>query len=122
MKREDFIEMTAKVAHEANRAYCQTIGDYSQPSWEDAPDWQKDSARNGVAFRLDHPHTPHYMSHDNWLKHKEAEGWTYGPVKDPEKKQHPCMLPYGKLPDEDKQKDALFCNIVFAMQWYFTVE
>jgi len=26
----------AKVCHEANRAYCESIGDNSQLSWEDA--------------------------------------------------------------------------------------
>ena len=32
----------------ANRAYCQMIGDNSQSTWEDAPEWQKQSARKGV--------------------------------------------------------------------------
>lgn len=41
-------EEIAKIAHEANRIYCQTLGDYSQPPWEDAPDWQKNSAIAGV--------------------------------------------------------------------------
>jgi hypothetical protein len=31
------IEEIAKVAHEVNRAYCQALGDFSQPKWEDAP-------------------------------------------------------------------------------------
>ena len=26
----------ARVCHEVNRAYCQAIGDNSQPTWEDA--------------------------------------------------------------------------------------
>jgi hypothetical protein len=38
----------ARAAHEANRAYCGALGDWSQPSWDAAPQWQKDSARNGV--------------------------------------------------------------------------
>ena len=38
----------AKVAHEINLAYCESIGDNSQPTWELAPDWQKSSAINGV--------------------------------------------------------------------------
>ncbi len=43
------IELLAAAAHIANRAYCHAIGDDSQPLWDDAPDWQKASARNGVA-------------------------------------------------------------------------
>lgn len=45
----------AKVAHGANRIYCQTIGDFSQPTWDGAPKWQRDSAKNGVQFHLDNP-------------------------------------------------------------------
>jgi len=35
------IEDIAKVAHEVNRAYCISIGDNSQQSWECSPEWQK---------------------------------------------------------------------------------
>ena len=48
-------EKIAKVCHEANRAYCEALGDYSQTTWEKAPDWQKESAINGVQFHLDNP-------------------------------------------------------------------
>lgn len=41
------IENVAKVCHEVNRAYCQALGDDSQIVWESAPDWQKNSYRNG---------------------------------------------------------------------------
>jgi hypothetical protein len=30
------LEQIARVAHEVNRAYCQALGDQSQPAWEDA--------------------------------------------------------------------------------------
>ncbi len=44
------IESIAKICHEANRAYCATIGDASQLPWEESPDWQRQSAINGVKF------------------------------------------------------------------------
>jgi hypothetical protein len=46
---------------------------------------------------------------------KEADGWKHGPVKDPEKKEHPCMVPYGQLPAEQRAKDYLFIAVVKAM-------
>lgn len=46
-------EQIARIAHETNRAYCESIGDNSQPPWQDAPDWQKLSAINGVKFHLE---------------------------------------------------------------------
>jgi len=108
----------AKVCHEANRAYCQTIGDMSQPTWEDAPQWQKDSALNGVAFHAGNPNAGPQGSHGNWMKEKDAAGWKYGPVKDPEKKEHPCMVPFDQLPQNQQMKDRIFHAIVHAM-WPF---
>lgn len=45
----------ARVCHEVNRAYCAALGDLSQPPWADAPEWQRKSALNGVAFALCNP-------------------------------------------------------------------
>lgn len=109
-------EAIAKVCHEANRAYCETIGDNSQPAWEDAPAWQRGSAIKGVEFCITHPDAPPSANHDNWLAVKEAEGWKYGPVKDPEKKEHPCFVPYDQLPVEQQKKDALFRAVVAALR------
>lgn len=106
----------ARVCHEVNRAYCQSIGDDSQPSWEDAPDWQKDSAIKGVIFHLHNPDAGPDHSHNEWLKEKEETGWKYGPVKDPEKKEHPCFIPYEELSTEQKAKDYIFRSIVHAMR------
>jgi hypothetical protein len=46
---------------------------------------------------------------------KLADGWKYGPVKYPEKKEHPCMVPFAELPKEQQLKDALFRHIVPAL-------
>ncbi len=106
----------ARVCHEANRAYCLGIGDNSQPTWDSAPDWQKQSAENGVKFHLEHPDALPSHSHEEWLKEKAANGWKYGPVKNPEAKEHPCFVPYDELPEEQKRKDALFIAIVRALE------
>jgi len=87
----------------------------SQPKWEDAPEWQRSSAEKGVEFNLAHPDAPPSASHDSWLAEKEATGWKFGPVKDPEKKEHPCLVPYAELSLEQRRKDALFKAIVAAL-------
>lgn len=109
------LDHIAKVCHEANRAYCQAIGDNSQPAWEDAPQWQRDSARTGVQFIIDNPNAPPSSSHDSWLAEKKRDGWKYGAYKDPENKLHPCFVPYEELPVEQKAKDYIFGAIVRAM-------
>ena len=108
-------EQIAKICHDENRSYCQTIGDNSQPAWEDAPDWQKQSAINGVEFHLATPDAKPSHSHEIWLKEKQDTGWKYGPVKDPVKKEHPCFVPYEQLPIEQQKKDFLFLAIVHAL-------
>jgi len=110
----------AQVAHEINKAYCESIGDNSQPSWEDAPEWQKSSAINGVKFHLDNPDAPPSASHESWLKQKEEEGWKYGEVKDPEKKEHPCFVPYDQLPVSQRSKDYLFKQVIHSLKPYLS--
>jgi hypothetical protein len=110
------IEQVAIICHEANRAYCRTIGDNSQKPWDDAPQWQRDSAARGVLFHLQQLlqgiDPPPSASHESWLREKESAGWKYGPVKDEAKKEHPCFVAYDKLPVEQRAKDYLFAAIV----------
>lgn len=120
------VEQIARIAHETNRAYCATIGDDSQPKWEDAPQWQRDSAIKGVRFHLkSHAEggaPPPSSSHECWLEEKRAAGWAYGPVKDADKKEHPCFVPYDELPVEQRLKDYLFGAIVAAFAKSAAVE
>lgn len=43
--------------------------------------------------------------HDTWAKGRIDEGWTYGPVRDDARKQHPCLVPYADLPESEKAYD-----------------
>lgn len=104
----------AQFAHIINAAYCTALGDTSQPTWDDAPQWQKDSLLVGVDMHLANPDANPEQSHESWLAHKLADGWTYGPVKDVIEKKHPCCLPFDQLPLEQKVKDHLFRAVVHA--------
>jgi hypothetical protein len=109
------VESIARVCHEVNRAYCQAIGDDSQPTWDDAPAWMRDSIISGVQFHLDNPDAGPETSHEKWVEHKAARGWTHGPLKDHESKQHPCMVLFAELPIVDQAKDYIFRAIVYAL-------
>jgi hypothetical protein len=109
----------ARVAHEVNRAYCQALGDTSQTEWAEAPEWQKRSAIDGVGFHMTATHSP-AASHESWLKGKLDEGWKYGPVKNPDTKEHPCCVPYDQLPKEQQAKDFIFAAVVHSLQRYVT--
>lgn len=107
-------EEIAKICHEANRAWCELNGDTSQPRWEEAPVWQRESAIAGVAFVRANPDAGESAQHESWMKMKVAEGWIYGPEKDVEAKTHPCLVPFEDLPHEQQFKDKLFRSIVLA--------
>lgn len=105
----------ARTAHEVNRAYCDGLGDHSQPAWEDAPDWQRESAIRGVvAIMADITRTAE-QSHESWMETKIHEGWVYGPNKDPDAKTHPCLVPFADLPVDQQAKDHLFRTVVIGM-------
>lgn len=108
-------ENIAQAAHEINRAYCLSLGDNSQPEWKDAPEWQKSSAIKGVEFHLKNPDATPEASHESWMKQKALEGWKYGPVKDTDKKEHPCFQDYSLLPVEQKAKDYLFRQVIHSL-------
>jgi len=107
--------MVAKACHEVNRAYCEALGDHSQVPWDEAPQWQKDSAVIGVRLHTSNPDAGPQASHESWLKQKVEEGWTYGVTKDAEAKTHPCMVPFADLPVAQQAKDFIFRAVVHAI-------
>lgn len=108
-------QVIAQVAHEINRAYCASLGDATQAAWADTPEWQQQSAMAGVAMHIANPTATPADSHASWLAEKLAAGWTFGLVKDADKKEHPCCVPYDDLPAEQKAKDYLFRAVVHQL-------
>lgn len=105
----------ARVCHEVNRAYCQALGDNSQPSWDEAPEWQRSSARLGVAMHLSNPDAGPESSHESWMAQKVADGWVHGDVKDSAAKTHPCIVRFDELSVEQQAKDFIFRGVVHAL-------
>lgn len=109
------VERLARTCHEANRAYCLATGE--DPAtvygpWAQAPEAIRESARIGVRAARNGM-TPAEL-HQSWCDTKTADGWIYGPVKDLELRQHPCLVPYPELPAVQQVKDSLFHAIVLA--------
>ena len=44
-------------------------------------------------------------THDVWAKGRIEQGWTYGETRNDERKETPCLVPYGDLPESEKQYD-----------------
>ena len=117
------IEAIARVCHEANMA-LQFNQEDEAPSlpWNCESEHIRASAMEGVRRALfliglgfAGPDTAARIHHENWVILKEEAGWEYGETKDPEarpKPTHPCMVPWGKLPREQKLKSRLFLAVV----------
>ena len=112
---EKVTERIAKVCHEANRAYCIALQDYSQKPWDEASVEQRNSCMDGVRMHIENPGATASASHTNWMRRKLDEGWTLGPDKSEELKTHPCLVPFAELPVEQQAKDFIFKAIVHAM-------
>jgi hypothetical protein len=44
-------------------------------------------------------------AHEVWAQRRMADGWRYGPRRDEAKKEHPSLVPYKDLPEEEKEYD-----------------
>lgn len=106
------VELIARVCHEANRSICEAHGDLSQESWIRSELWQQQSAIQGVQYIMDNPDTSAEDLHNEWCRAKTRDGWAYGDEKNVERKTHPCLVAYQKLPESQQAKDKVFRGIV----------
>jgi hypothetical protein len=112
----------AKACHNANKMYCELIGDNSQKDWDETPKNIQKSAISGVEHHLKNPNLTPEQSHEAWCRYKEKEGWQWGPQKDIKAKLHPSLLAYNKLPITERVKDMIFKSVVTAMAPYLGLE
>lgn len=106
----------AVMCHQANKTWCEVNGDNTQKDWNEAEEWQRQSAIKGVEFKLANPEAGDDAQHNAWMEDKVKDGWVYGEVKDITAKTHPCIVQFNALPEFQKKKDALFCAIVNALK------
>jgi hypothetical protein len=43
--------------------------------------------------------------HEVWSKQRIEQGWTFGPERNDTKKEHPNLVPYNQLSEQDKDYD-----------------
>ena len=70
-------------------------------------------------------------NHDNWADKRKKQGWKYGPKRDDQKLETPCMVDFDDLPPEEQEYDyvtadealktviALGCSIEDKNEHYF---
>lgn len=106
------LQQIAQVCHEANKSLCEAGGDFSQKPWHECPEWQKEASIQSVEAVIKNPEMTGKQMREDWVQFKLSQGWSYGPVKDAEKKEHPLLCPDDELSEIDAAKDHLFVSIV----------
>ena len=43
--------------------------------------------------------------HEAWAATRIAQGWRFGPERNDARKEHPCLIPYEELPEEERTYD-----------------
>ena len=46
-------------------------------------------------------------THDVWGQQRMADGWSYGPSRNDERKEHPGLVPYEDLSESEKDYDRV---------------
>lgn len=98
------IEFISMIRH---ISWCSYQIGVNQEYNENINDDQLESLIDGVKFMLDNPNITPEQSHNNWMKMKISQGWTYGETKDFNKKTHPNLIPYEYLSNVEKNKDKI---------------
>ena len=44
-------------------------------------------------------------AHEHWAQQRMQDGWTWGPERDDRARRHPCLVPYGQLPESERDYD-----------------
>jgi len=107
------VDRIAQVAHAAIRAHQVAHGQKPHPEWGDAEEWMRESSRDAVRAALEDP-TPG-AQHNRWMEERKAQGWTYGPERDDQKKHNPNMIDYEELSLFEKQKDLIIIALAQAL-------
>jgi hypothetical protein len=45
--------------------------------------------------------------HEVWAQKRISEGWKYGTARNDDRKEHPCLVPYENLPEDERVYDLV---------------
>lgn len=61
--------------------------------------------------------------HDQWALQRLKDGWRYGTERNDKEKLHPCLVPYGELPESEKEYDRMtaITTLKLILKFGFTI-
>lgn len=105
----------AQAAYRAVRVFALAQGDYSKPDWPHLDDAARERVIAGVEAISQQPYRTASENHAAWMLAMERDGWSYGPAHRKDLKQHPAMMPYGRLSTDYRRRNEIFLAVVKAL-------
>jgi ryanodine receptor 2 len=61
--------------------------------------------------------------HETWARKRMDQGWTFGEQRNDELRQHPCLVPYDELSEEEKayDRDTAISTLKFITRCGFQI-
>ena len=107
------VDAIAAVCYEANRAWQrELLGSCAYPEWSSASTDQRREFVEAVRFHLRNPNASAAATHEEWMRGRYAEGWTWGPTDDPDRKSHPRLKSFRELPPEQRLAVYLLLGVI----------
>ena len=117
MNKEE-IRKVSKIIYEATRLEAEWSERSIVPEiWESRDKKFKEQFIDIVSHYLSQRELPTpEEAHNSWMRSYIKMGWKYGEKRDVVKKTHPDIMDFDKLPKDEKDKDAIFLAIVWAIK------
>jgi len=94
--------------------------DGSKPlAWDDLTDNQRFHAAKAVEEIYSSPKRSAEELHTLWMAPLVESGWEYGDTYDHDNKKHPCMVPFGDLPESEICKDKIWEHLTEAFRPFY---
>jgi hypothetical protein len=113
--KSKLISKIAKVCHQAEKSFAESLGDNSMVNWEESSLKIKEDTESKVISVINKENVLAEDLHIQWLDERIEEGWSYGSSIDYKKKTHPNMLPFSELEEYERKKYFLFVSIVKSL-------
>ena len=98
-------EETEESLKESNRRFADGIGEKLRAAGCVVRPASGDSAEVPFQFTDQEIEVLARIEHDRWAADLERDGWRSGPAKDPVAKQHPLLVSWEELSEDDRDKD-----------------
>lgn len=107
-KKISINERRAEFVHDAIHLFAITSNaPVVSPIFKEKEKGARDNFLDAVKNHFDFTKSPESL-HQSWIESYKKMGWVYGEKYDKEKRTHPDIVSYSKLPQKEKEKNDVF--------------